>query len=256
MLMANELEKRALEATQFDPLDTAYQLADAGIINEDSRDGVGFVLMHENSALKRLLWQELGDTFRGMPWEEFTRIISDSGFQPIKEWKFPYRYGSNSESTIVYPRKLIAADLSRKLLLVADSWVEYSSLNEKVNGIGAMGYIEADDHVVGEIRSQVHASSGYEDGAWKFLLSGDEGLLTQLKAFDRDDVKFVDWKDIPIGFGDYSNLREPVPDSRDYSKKASRIRKQKRIEIASFLMEAPHEVRSFMDPTGQFSFPT
>lgn len=243
--MSNDIERRALEESNFDPLGVAEEMAqgDKGLAG-----ALGFLFTQVNAERRRMLWQETGDVYRNIEWYKFQQLLSDKDFVVLKRWRFPYKTGMKPDSEISHPEAIIAANVDRKLLLVATSGMMMGV--EQLNGGTVYGCVQGEDLQCFRLISDMRASGGFRNDRWKFSVNIDDGLFTRLDMIKESSVIPADWRGVvqAVDLGDYSNVGEDTYDSRHDSRHVAfdQSLENYESEMAQFLTEVSPEIRSFM----------
>lgn len=244
--MSSDLERRALEESDFDVLGTAMEMT-----GNDPRaaSALGFLFAQVNAERRKMLWQEVGDVYRNMDWYKFQQMLSDRDFVVLKRWRFPYRKGARPEDEITQPEALIASNVGRKLLLVANSDVTYEGVERLSNG-SVHGCVQGEDLQCFNLIRDMRASGGFSEDRWKFELAVEDGLFTRLAMIEESGATPSNWNCAitHVRFGDYSNVGDNTYDSRHSFKVLSfeQIMENHRVDMVQFLSEVPPEVRAFM----------
>jgi hypothetical protein len=246
--MSTHIEKRALNVSNLDPFGFAEELI--GEDDEKAVMAVGHTLLKRQREMSETLWQELGDTYHDIGWEEFNQLLNSNGFITLKRWRFPYRLGWSEDATIYDPEAIIAADPERKLLLTATSFL-WTDSKETLNGGMIHGAVEIDSNDWLSMTCDIRTSTQYTDGAWEMDMDIREGLFTKLRTIEEAGGKFVSWNAVDryIYLDDYSNIGKNIDKEKlDFKDKKAleEHRRKRQNQIAQFLSEVPAEVREFM----------
>lgn len=243
--MSSHIERRALQISGIDALGVAEELL--GEENQRAVLAVGHALLKRKREMADALWQELRDTHHALRWEEFTQLLSENGFITVKRWRYPHIAGCGRCAEVIKPEGLIAADINRKLLLTANSYL-WSNSEESLNGGMIHGAVEIKNKDWFSLPFET--SCIYKDGAWVFGMDIGEGLFTKLKMIEETGGKFVNW-DAMDGFiylGNYSDADKEHYETPDFSKREvwEQHRRKQQIQVSQFLSEVPAEVKAFM----------
>lgn len=235
--MLSELEKQALALRNFGSIDLARKIV--GDEDLKAQGALGFILEQNRAALAEQLFGELLDTHRNLKWDRFKSLVTDNGFTVLKQWRFPYKIGWEPDARIAQPQAIIAADLKRKLLMNATSYISKGN-QEVLNGGEIHGAIKLSDEDWLSVNKNVQASCRFDNGAWHFDMDILEGIFTRLRLIEEVGGKFVKWqaRNHVINLGDYPNLRVDELTGRED------IRKRRR-EIKQLLSLYP-DVRAFI----------
>lgn len=243
--MSSDIERRALEESHFNPLGVAEEIAEG---DKGLAGVLGFLFTQVNAERRRMLWQEAGDVYRNIEWYKFLQLLSDRDFVILKRWRFPYKAGMKPDAEISHPEALIAANVDRKLLLVATAGINGEV--EQLNGGAVYGCVQGEDLQCFRLISDMRASGGFLDDRWEFELHIEDGLFTRLAMIEESGVYPVDWRNAVqrVDLGDYSNVGDNTFESRHSFRHVSfdQSMENYRSEMAQFLTEVPPEVRSFM----------
>lgn len=178
-----QLRQRALETLMFDPLSTAEKITGKSYTDDTETVAVGLEYLQYNKMRKRAILGELGDTYYGISWHDFLKIISDLGFEIVNSKRSVEEL---QDGIVVSPTHIIAAHREKKLLIKARSWVPVNpQKNETLSS--------------GTLYGSIDLSGVEEDLIWKFLghlsfsFYGDklqfyfgvaEGLMTRLNLIE------------------------------------------------------------------------
>lgn len=173
------------------------------------------------------------DTHDLISWEEFREILGGYGFETVIDRKFEYR--SDNEDSPKYPTFLVAAHRSKKLLLVATSYV--CGGRETINGGVVYGAVLLRNLPRGSYDPLCGCSGQLNlRGVYEFDYNIWGGLVSRLNQLE-EAYGFADWQNPErfLWLLDYSQVKECRGENW-------------RVKRDEFLLGAPKWVRDFILP--------
>jgi hypothetical protein len=177
------------------------------------------------------------DTYLGITWSQFLKVIKQYGFEIITQRQYTYQREPRSERHFI-----VAAHQEKKLLLRANSFKFDADSEEKVNDIAVYGTLRniSEKSIpeqtivlldVGAKQIRPYSRSG--NLLWEFSIERRNKLLQRLSDLE-DTFTFVNWED-PNRFIWLLDNNEYFDESCDWKEIRDR-----------FIANAPDWVREFI----------
>lgn len=166
------------EAMSFDALATAEKITKKSYKGGDLTAMIGMVLLQQNSAKKRQLLQEIGDTHTGMLFKDYVNVVESFGFVKVYDEDFEDDRDKHVRHCHIYFNEL------RGIILYINSF--YENINKSMFFYNQLMKFE----------DNMHISSGHSSG--RYMSYGRKGI-----QFYSDNICPVNY---PFPYPDRKNL--------------------------------------------------